>query len=197
MALKFNSGHHYKFTFSRLLAALIISAGLLVAAGCSSDNHSSSANTASTSAQNAGSAEDSVKDSLLQSTSSNVKGNPYETAGIADPQAFDAMFDELKAAVAKGDKNAVAAHILFPLRVNGAGSAMIVTTEKEFLKQYDEIFTSPVKQALADQTKDSLFVNYQGVMVGRGEIWFGGDISAPQRLGIITINHDIASETAK
>ncbi|MFC5648221.1 hypothetical protein ACFPYJ_03640 [Paenibacillus solisilvae] len=185
-----SAGRHYKMIFSRLMAVLIISTGLLAAAGCSSDNQSASNSAADlnagSDASTASAAQGSVKGSDPQ------KGNPYETAGIADPQAFDAMFDALKTAVANGDKNAAAAYILYPLRVNGTGSALKIANKEEFLKQYDEIFTEPIKQALAKQTKDSLFVNYQGVMVGNGEIWFGGDISAPQKLGIITVNHDIA-----
>ncbi len=191
--MKLNGASRYTILFSRLLAALIISTGLLIAAGCSSNNDSSSSNKAANSGQQTGSA------APASANQGNVKDNtnPYEVAGIADPQAFNAMFDKLKTAVASGDKEAVADLILFPLRVNGKGSALKITTREEFLKQYDTLFTEPIKKALANQSKDTLFVNYQGVMVGNGELWLGGDISAPQRLGIITINHDIKSEPVK
>ncbi len=99
--------------------------------------------------------------------------NPYEAAGIADPQAFNAMFDKLKTAVASGDKEAVADLVLSPLRVKGKNSALKITTREEFLKQYDTLFTEPIKKALANQSKDNLSVNYQGVMVGNGELWLG------------------------
>ncbi|BBH24881.1 hypothetical protein Back11_62260 [Paenibacillus baekrokdamisoli] len=189
--MKNKIGNNYVITFNRLMASLLIVTGLLVASGCSSDNTSDTSQNKSTSEQKY----TSPGKKATAAVSSKPASNPYEAAGIADAKAFDTMFEAVQAAVAKDDKETVAANILYPLRVNGTGSAMKVENKEEFLKQYDMIFTAPVKQALAQQKIDSLFVNYQGVMVGNGEIWFGGDIAAPQKLGIITINHDIETKT--
>ncbi|MEW5716956.1 hypothetical protein AB1462_32420, partial [Pseudomonas sp. SB113] len=43
-----------------------------------------------------------------------------------------------------------------------------------FVADFDKIVTSKVKQAIAGQTYATLFANWQGVMIGDGELWFSG-----------------------
>ena len=45
------------------------------------------------------------------------KPNRYEVAGITNPAAFEAFFGQLQKAVKRGDKNVVAKHVKYPLRV--------------------------------------------------------------------------------
>ena len=45
------------------------------------------------------------------------KPNRYEVAGITNPVAFEAFFGQLQKAVKRGDKNVVAKHVKYPLRV--------------------------------------------------------------------------------
>ncbi len=45
------------------------------------------------------------------------------------------------------------------------------TTEVEARKDIDVILTSSVLMALKSQKVDDLFINYQGIMIGDGEIW--------------------------
>ncbi|MBW7457186.1 hypothetical protein K0U00_24405, partial [Paenibacillus sepulcri] len=116
--------------------------------------------------------------------------NPYAAAGIDDPEAFEAIFDQIKSAVAGGDKDKVADYVLFPMRLNTAKANTIIKNKEDFINKYDAILTAPVKKALANQKIDSLFVNDQGVMVGNGEMWFGATAGSPQKYGIIAVNHD-------
>jgi len=117
--------------------------------------------------------------------------NPFAAAGINDPKAFIKMFEVVKAAVAAGEKDAVAELVLFPLRVNGE-TPMEIKSKEEFVEKYDQIMTQSVKDALAAQKVDNLFVRDQGVMVGDGELWFGASAEDPQVYGMIAVNPDIA-----
>lgn len=101
------------------------------------------------------------------------KPNRYEVAGITNPVAFEAFFGQLQEAVKKGDKNEVANHVKYPLRVNKEGASRFVHGEKQFVTEYDLIMTEKVREALLHQNVTNTFVNDQGVMVGDGELWLG------------------------
>ena len=71
-----------------------------------------------------------------------------------------------------GDKNAVAAQVHYPIRVKLNQKTTEIKDKAAFVKNYDAIFTDKVQQALLDQKVEETFVNYKGVMVGNGELWF-------------------------
>lgn len=47
-----------------------------------------------------------------------------------------------------------------------------IKSKQDFIKNHNTIITENVKKALLDQDVTKTFVNYQGVMVGDGEMWF-------------------------
>ncbi|MBP3965672.1 hypothetical protein [Paenibacillus lignilyticus] len=163
----------------RLTSAVLIAVTVLTVVGCSRSD------------QNKSTTEHQV--SNLPTITSQIKAgtNPFEVAGIEDPQAFFDVFNAVKTAIAEGDKVTVANHILYPLRVNGTSGSLLIKTRRDFVDRYDAIIDKSIKQAIAEQSADQVFVNYQGVMVGNGDIWFGGSADKPQVIGIIAINHDI------
>ncbi|BAU28049.1 hypothetical protein DFP93_101125 [Aneurinibacillus soli] len=112
--------------------------------------------------------------------------NKYAIAGIDQPKKFEAFFVKFQTLVAKGDKKGVADYMKYPVVVNGKKTTN--RTKKQFIKNYDKIFTPKVKKALADQKVEDLFVNAQGVMVGDGEIWFGVSTQKPEQYQVIDIN---------
>ncbi|MHC1761200.1 MAG: hypothetical protein AB9917_17155 [Negativicutes bacterium] len=120
--------------------------------------------------------------------------NPYAVAGIDNATEFEKAFNVLQAAVAANNRNKVADHILYPLRVSGWRDELIgkgtfqFETRQEVLDHYDEIFTPQVKTAIVQQKTVNLFVNWQGVMVGNGEAWLSISEKAPRRYGIFAIN---------
>jgi hypothetical protein len=59
-----------------------------------------------------------------------------------------------------------------PLRVNFAEGARTYRDRGSIERDFDRIFTPPVRQAILDQRADRLFTNYQGAMIGDGEVWF-------------------------
>lgn len=173
----------------RLFSAVLIAMSLLLNVGCSSggSNDNAAANTRS-----------AIAHTVSEPLSAKIKAgiNPFEVAGIQDPQTVLDAFKEVKDAIAKGDQAEVANHILYPLRVNdGPGQTLLVQTRRDFVDQYDAIITPSVTKAIANQNPDNLFVNYQGVMVGNGEIWFGGSADTPQVVGIIAINRGVEGKS--
>ncbi|CAM3980791.1 hypothetical protein [Saccharibacillus endophyticus] len=108
------------------------------------------------------------------------KSNPYEAAGIDDPAAFHTFFIKLQQAVAKNDKKAVASMISYPLNVNTNGKTYKFQTPARFIAKYDSIMTPEVKRTLGYAIEEDLFANWQGVMVGNGQLWisqFDGKIA--------------------
>lgn len=108
------------------------------------------------------------------------KSNPYEVAGIDDPAAFHTFFIKLQQAVAKNDKKAVASMISYPLNVNTNGKTYKFQTPARFIAKYDSIMTPEVKRTLGYAIEEDLFANWQGVMVGNGQLWisqFDGKIA--------------------
>lgn len=116
------------------------------------------------------------------------KDNRYYVGGIDNPVKFEEMFNEVKKFVSEDNKEKVSEYILYPLRVNHDKSSTEIKTTDEFIKNYDNIFTEEVKKAFLNQDVKQTFVNYQGVMVGDGEIWFGSSQDS-SKYGIIAINN--------
>ncbi|EHS55851.1 hypothetical protein P4H71_14510 [Paenibacillus kribbensis] len=121
-------------------------------------------------------------------TPSSSSQNPFEVAGIQDPKAFLNTFKALQKAVADNDKEKVANYIFYPLRVNDSEKSLTIPNKKDFIEKYDQIFTDAIREALVNQKTDDLFVNYQGVMVGSGELWLRRGMENPKLFGVFSIN---------
>lgn len=67
----------------------------------------------------------------------------------------------------------------YPFQARIDGKAVKVRDAAHFVADYDRIVTPKVKRAIADQTYATLFVDWQGVMIGDGEVWFSGVGSNP------------------
>ena len=96
-----------------------------------------------------------------------------EAANSAAPAApYGQFLSRLQAAVRAGNKGAVVRLVDLPLRVNFAGGARTYRDRRSIERDFDRIFTPRVRQAIFDQRADRLFTNYQGAMIGDGEVWF-------------------------
>lgn len=119
-------------------------------------------------------------------TLSDLAQNRYSVAGI-DPDKFKKMFDTVKKLTKEDHRVELSEYIIYPLRVNKEKDELLIKSKKEFIYKYDDIFTDNVKQALIDQDLKDVFINYQGVMVGNGEVRFGSNQKG-DKYGIIAIN---------
>jgi|GEM_PF-1002296 len=173
----------HRFLHGSIGAAIVLALCLLAGCGSANDNASSSAQTDSNTTA------DSSQTSPAATPSTVDKSNPYETAGINDPQSFEQMFTSVQQAIAANDQTAVASYGLYPIRVNYAdGTSEQIADAEQFIAKYDKIISPAVVTAMKDQAIAELFVNWQGVMAGAGQIWFGPTTDTPQRYGIIAVN---------
>lgn len=93
-------------------------------------------------------------------------------AMFGEHQRYQTFFTDLKKAVIKGYKNDVAALVDYPFMARIDGKRVEILDAAHFVADYDKIITASVANALHAQAYEDLFVNWQGVMVGDGEIWF-------------------------
>ncbi|MGK9171117.1 hypothetical protein KXR53_32795 [Inquilinus limosus] len=93
---------------------------------------------------------------------------------FGDHKPYEQFFAKLKTAVADGDKETVASMIDYPFQARISGKAVKIRDQGHFVADYDQIITSKVKNAVAKQTYETLVANWQGVMIGDGEVWFSG-----------------------
>ena len=120
--------------------------------------------------------------------------NRYLLGGVDNAAEFEKTFSALQAALTANDRGKVADLVLYPLRVNGwlgdaAGKTTVqFSTPPEVVENFDDIFTSQIKEAIIKQKAEKMFVNWQGVMVGNGEVWLSGSGKTPARYGIIAVN---------
>ena len=101
--------------------------------------------------------------------------------------AYATFFEALKTAVAAGDKQAVSAMVDYPFTARIGDKALTIRDAAQFVADYDKVITPKVKDAIAAQTYETLFANWQGVMIGNGELWFSG-VGEPPVVRIIAIN---------
>ncbi len=123
-------------------------------------------------------------------TAAEVNSNLNSLFG--DHKPYEEFFAKLKKAVADGDKETVASMIDYPFQARLKGKAVKIRDQKHFVADYDQVVTAKVKDAVAKQTYPTLFANWQGVMIGDGEVWFNGICSdnscKQQTVRIIAVN---------
>lgn len=118
---------------------------------------------------------------------------PFAAAGIGYEEA-GTFLRQLQEAVTAHNANAVAALTQFPLTVDGKAGPKDAA---EFAQQFDAIYTGRVRAAVLTQSVDTLYANWHGIMLGRGEVWISVlcDDQAPpdhcknRRLRVVSINN--------
>ena len=105
---------------------------------------------------------------------------------------YHAFFDKLKKAVAENDKQTVASMVEYPFKARINGKSVTIRDAAHFVADYDKVITPKVKEAVSKQTYPNLFANWQGVMIGDGEVWYSGicsnDACEHQTVRIIAVN---------
>ena len=93
---------------------------------------------------------------------------------LGDPGAYIAVIRQVQAAVAAGDAQALSALVSYPISVTVDGRKQTLKDTKAFVAAYPRIMTPAIATAVREQRYQDLFVNAQGVMFGRGELWING-----------------------
>ena len=95
-----------------------------------------------------------------------------EPANAADSGAAGRFLSRLQTAIRADDRPTIAGMIAYPLRVNFNDGPKTYKNSPSIERDFERIFTPQVKKAILDQGADELFTNYQGSMIGSGEVWF-------------------------
>ena len=81
---------------------------------------------------------------------------------------------EIQDYVKTDNKENLASLILYPITIHSIdGEDVEIKTEEEFISNYQKIATPKWKAVILAQEPTELFTNWKGVMVNRGELWFG------------------------
>lgn len=136
--------------------------------------------------------------SALLAVAGQVLGQAHETkcanSTVADawgPKVAEqakSFLAELQKAVESSDAAKVARLVQYPVRIIGDGRQIKIAHQSDFIHKYSSIITPKVRAAILAQSAECLFGNYQGMMIGDGQIWFQPEASGQMR--IITINTD-------
>lgn len=114
----------------------------------------------------------------------------FSPAGLGTEEVA-AFLRMLQDAVEAGDRARIAAVVAYPLSVRIRGKPTILAGPADFVAHYPEIMNDEVAAVIRSAELTELFVNYQGVRIGRGELWFAGVYGEDRqkyRLQIVAIN---------
>jgi hypothetical protein len=106
---------------------------------------------------------------------------------VAEIDTFENFYQDFRAAVKRGDKQAVAAMFDYPMSIRGAHKRT-VRTKADFLKSYDKIITPSAAKALAATSPAALWGRDQGICVGAGAVWLNANMNKKNRFVITSIN---------
>lgn len=129
----------------------------------------------------------SIFKSVLLSVTAGTESKRYSHI-VGSDSAVEEFVSDAKKAISKGDKIWLAANLFYPLKVRiSEKSSVVLKNKNQFLLQYDKIFTTAFKSKLNNTFSHNLFNNYQGVMIGDGEIWINNTLNASEAKPIFQI----------
>jgi hypothetical protein len=129
--------------------------------------------------------------SVLLSVTTGTSAKRYAHV-LGSDSAVEQFVANVKKAISKGDKIWLADNLFYPSKVRVSEKLVLnIKSKNQFLLQYDKIFTTEFKSALSKTFSHNHFNNYQGVMIGDGEIWINNALNATElkpQFQIIAIN---------
>jgi len=114
------------------------------------------------------------------------EGSTVDTQGPKTAKAARSFLVDLQAAVQANDKKKIAAMISYPMNFIHDSKRARIRDKQTFLSRYDTVFNEHIRDAILKQSAHCLFGNYQGEMIGNGEVWFSE--MQDGSLKIITVN---------
>lgn len=119
---------------------------------------------------------------------SNCHGSTVEDFSPSLGPKARTFLASLTVAVRAGDKQKVAAMVQYPLNVNTDKGHRLVRSSSEFVRDYTHLFTPAIVKAIQKQVPECLFANWQGVMIGDGEVWFEEQKSGGMKIKTLNIS---------
>jgi hypothetical protein len=96
----------------------------------------------------------------------------YGIAGATSDELVEKNVQGFYFAVLKGEKEEAAKYVSFPLSFSLNKQSKTVYNRTAFLGYYDQIFTKTFLAKVAKGIPHHMFANWQGIMIGNGEVWF-------------------------
>ena len=93
---------------------------------------------------------------------------------LGAPDVYEEAFDAIQQAVVDNDAARLAQWVSFPITVKMGDKQITLKDADDFVAAYPKLFTDGIKNAVINQKFEDIFVNYQGLMFGNGQIWMNG-----------------------
>jgi hypothetical protein len=93
---------------------------------------------------------------------------------LGDPAIYRSVIEALQAAVKAHDAAGVARLVSYPIGVTIHGKKTTIPDAQAFVANYDAIITPAIAAVVENEAYEDLFVNWQGIMFGSGEVWING-----------------------
>lgn len=100
------------------------------------------------------------------------QGHRYRVAGAEDDAVIERHAQAFCRAVGKGDRQAVASAIHYPLAYTLNGKRAKATDEQQFLSNYNRIFTPRFLARIRAGVPHNMFARDQGITLADGAVWF-------------------------
>ena len=104
---------------------------------------------------------------------------PWEDAGITDVKGFKLFLKHVQLLVLNNDREQLAKLIRYPL-------SRSAKTEKEFINNYDKVFSKDARLSIAKINFSQIFRNNKGAMSEDGKVWFS---QVGEEFKIIAVNN--------
>ena len=86
---------------------------------------------------------------------------------------------QVKASILNGDKEWIANHINYPIKTTlFKNKTTTINNKKQLIDNFDQIFYQAFKDKIQSFCVCNMFNNYQGAMLGNGEIWIYNSTSS-------------------
>lgn len=86
--------------------------------------------------------------------------------------ADKAFFEQIRKAILTEDVKWFSEAIGYPIVLRTSSGEIKLKDKRDFKEHSALVFNARLKSTVRKQSPDSLFKNWQGVMIGNGEIWF-------------------------
>lgn len=154
---------------------------LLFLAACSAQSENSDAQTTPKPVQSAVPKE-------TEEVVSTAEINYYELFTNEDAETVESFAAEVRQQIVDRDWEGLSDNILFPITI----STKAYNSKEEFLAaDWDSILSEEFFNAIEEENCENLFCNYEGVMLGNGEVWISeqlDDNNVSCGLKVIAIN---------
>lgn len=112
---------------------------------------------------------------------------------IGSDAAVEGFVKRFKTTLNRGNKEWVADHIQYPIKTKDvSGKPVMIKSRAQMLKEFDKIFYPAFIEQIKHLCACNMFSNYEGVMLGNGQLWFANSPESTDKkfdFVIITINN--------